>query len=86
MKFVSVNNRITLCELCAQIHKNFGYQISYLRSIEDKFDDYLMHFFIYGGNKKFRKALRHIGVNLDIKKPIYIGLLELIFIEKIRNL
>ena len=68
VKFVSINNGITLCELCAQIHKNFGYQISYIRSIEDDFDDYLMNFFIYGGNKKFRRSLRHMGVNLDAKK------------------
>ena len=68
VKFVSVNNGITLCELCAQIHQNFGFQISYIRSIEDEFDDYLMNYFIYGGNKKFRKTLRHMGVNLDEKK------------------
>ena len=68
VKFVSVNNGITLCELCAQIHQNFGFQISYIRSIEDEFDDYLMNYFIYGGNKKFRKALRNMGVNLDEKK------------------
>ena len=68
VKFVSVNNGITLCELCAQIHKYFGFQISYIRSIEDDFDDYLMNYFIYGGNKKFRKTLRHMGVNLDVKK------------------
>ena len=68
VKYVSVNNGITLCELCAQIHKNFGNQISYLRSIDEEFDDYLMNYFIYGGNKKFRKTLRHMGVNLDVKK------------------
>jgi hypothetical protein len=68
VKFVSVNNGITLCELCAQIHKNFGNQISFLRSIDEEFDDYLMNYFIYGGNKKFRKTLRHMGVNLDVKK------------------
>ena len=68
VKFVSVNNGITLCELCAEIHKNFGYQISYLRSIDDEFDDYLMGFFIYGGNKKFRRTLKQMGVNLDQKK------------------
>jgi len=68
VKFVSINNGITLCELCAQIHKNFGYQISYIRSIEDDFDDYLMNYFIYGGNKKFRRSLRQMGVNLDAKK------------------
>ena len=57
VKFVSINNGITLCELCAEIHKNLGNQISYLRSIDDEFDDYLMNFFIYGGNKKFRRTL-----------------------------
>ena len=68
VKYVSVNNGITLCELCAQIHKNFGYEISFIRSIEDQFDDYLVGFFIYGGNKKFRKKMRSMGVNLDQKK------------------
>ena len=68
VKYVSINNGITLCELCAEIHKNFGYQISYIRSIEDQFDNYLVNFFIYGGNKKFRKNLRNLGVNLDQKK------------------
>ena len=68
VKYVSINNGITLCELCAEIHKNFGYQISFIRSIEDQFDDYLVGFFIYGGNKKFKKKMRNLGVNLDQKK------------------
>ena len=68
VKYVSINNGITLCELCAQIHKNFGYEISFIRSIEDQFDDYLVGYFIYGGNKKFRKKMRSMGVNLDQKK------------------
>ena len=68
VKYVSVNNGITLCELCAQIHKNFGYEISFIRSIEEQFDDYLVGFFIYGGNKKFRKKMRNMGVDLDQKK------------------
>ena len=68
VKFVSVNNGITLCELCAQIHQNLGFQISYIKSIDSDFDDYLMNYFIYGGNKKFKKTLRQMGVNLDMKK------------------
>ena len=68
VKYVSINNGITLCELCAQIHKNFGYEISFIRNIDDQFDEYLVNFFIYGGNKKFRKKLRSMGVNLDQKK------------------
>ena len=68
VKYVSINNGITLCELCAQIHKNFGYEISFIRNIDDQYDEYLVNFFIYGGNKKFRKKLRSMGVNLDQKK------------------
>ena len=68
VKYVSINNGITLCELCAQIHKNFGYEISFIRNIDDQFDEYLVNYFIYGGNKKFRKKLRNMGVNLDQKK------------------
>ena len=68
VKYVSINNGITLCELCAQIHKNFGYEISFIRNIDDQFDEYLVNYFIYGGNKKFRKKLRSMGVNLDQKK------------------
>ena len=68
VKYVSVNNGITLCELCAQIHKNFGNQISYIRSLDEPFDDFLISFFIYGGNRKFRKTLKQMGVNLDVKK------------------
>ena len=67
-KYASINNGITLCELCAQIHKNFGNQISYIRSLDEAFDDYLISFFIYGGNRKFRKTLKQMGVNLDVKK------------------
>ena len=68
VKYVSINNGVTLCELCAQIHKNFGYEISFIRNIDDQFDEYLVNYFIYGGNKKFRKKLRNMGVNLDQKK------------------
>ena len=68
VKYVSINNGITLCELCAQIHKSFGYEISFIRSIEDQYDEYLVNYFIYGGNKKFRKKLRNLGVDLDQKK------------------
>lgn len=66
--YVSVNNGITICELCAQIHRQLGPQISELRKIDEEFDDYSMNFFIYGGNKNFRKTLKSLGVNLDMQR------------------
>jgi hypothetical protein len=66
--YASINNGITLCDLCAQIHKNFGNQISFIKSLDEPLDDYLIRFYIYGGNKKFRRTLRKMGVNLDMKK------------------
>ena len=68
ISYVSVNNGITICNLCAQIHRQLGTKLSELKKIDEEFDDYTMNFFIYGGNKKFRRALRHMGVNLDVKK------------------
>lgn len=68
VEYVSVNNGITLCELCAEIHKKLGRQVSFVRKIDDDFDDYLANYFIYGGNKKFSKKLKSLGVNLDMQK------------------
>ena len=66
--YVSVNNGVTICELCSQIHHQLGDHISELHKIDDEFDDYSMNFFIYGGNKKFKKTLKNLGVNLDMQR------------------
>ena len=69
VRFVSINNGVTLCELCAENHKNIlGNNISFVRNIEEPFDDYLVKFFEYGGNRNFKKTLRKYGVDLDMKK------------------
>ncbi len=68
VKFVSINNGITICELCAQIHRQLGPGISNLRPIDEEFDDYSMNFFIYGGNKNFKHTLKSLGVNLDMQR------------------
>ena len=68
ISYVSVNNGITICNLCVQIHRQLGSKISDLKKIDEEFDDYTMNFFIYGGNKNFHKFLRELGVNSSIQR------------------
>ena len=68
ISYVSVNNGITICNLCVQIHRQLGTKISDLKKIDEEFDDYTMNFFIYGGNKNFHKFLRELGVNSSIQR------------------
>ena len=37
--YVSINNGITICNLCVQIHRQLGKKISELKKIDDDFDD-----------------------------------------------
>ena len=66
--YVSINNGVTICELCAQIHRQLGPEYSSLHKIDEELDDDSMNFFIYGGNKNFKKTLKEIGVNLDMQR------------------
>ncbi len=68
VNYISVNNGITICDLCAQIHRQLGPQISDLRKIDEELDDYSMNFFIHGGNKNFKKKLKELGVDLDMQR------------------
>ena len=42
--FISINNGITLCNNCAEIHKKFGHNISFVLNINDELDEYLFNF------------------------------------------
>ena len=66
--YVSINNGITICNLCVQIHRQLGPKISELKKIDEDFDDYTMNFFIYGGNKNFHKFLKELGVNSGMQR------------------
>ena len=68
ISYVSINNGITICNLCVQIHRQLGPKISELKKIDEEFDDYTMNFFIYGGNKNFHKFLKELGVNSSIQR------------------
>ena len=65
---VSVNNGITICEGCAAEHIQLGPTISFIRDLSDYFDEYLLNYFVLGGNSKFRRFITE--ENLDSSLPI----------------
>lgn len=60
---VSINNGITLCHSCANNHYKFGYEVSFVRNINDPWDEYLLSYMQMGGNSNFKNALAELGVN-----------------------
>ena len=68
ISYASINNGVTICNLCVQIHRQLGSKFSELKKIDEEFDDYTMNFFIYGGNKNFHKFLKELGVNSSIQR------------------
>ena len=68
--YISINNGITLCDDCAEIHKKFGQNISFLLNINDELDEYLFNFIVFGSNTKFKKFLEkeNVDKNLNQKK------------------
>ena len=53
--YVSINHGIIICESCAMRHKALGYNISYVRKLNDEWDDYLVSFMLQGGNHRFKR-------------------------------
>jgi len=68
VNYISVNNGVTICDLCAQVHRQIGPEFSDLRKIDEELDDYSMNFFVHGGNKNFKKKLKELGVDLDMQR------------------
>ena len=67
-RFISVNNAITLCKNCCEEHKKLGNSISYIRSLEEPYDEYILTFFKKGGNAKLKFIADTL--NVDLKLPI----------------
>ena len=55
--FLSINNGVTICYLCAQEHQLLGHSISYLKNINDKLDEYLFNFIVFGSNTRFKQFI-----------------------------
>ena len=64
--YASINNGILLCSRCAEIHKSFGNNISFIRQIGDKWDNYLLNFIKNGGNSRFKQFCKDYHIdNID---------------------
>ena len=68
--YISINNGVTLCDNCAEIHKKFGQNISFLLNINDELDEYLFNFIVFGSNTKFKRFLEkeNVDKNLNPKR------------------
>ena len=53
MDYASINNGIMLCAQCAKEHLSLGYNISFIHSLGEKWDDYLFNYIKVGGNTRF---------------------------------
>ena len=65
--YISINHGILICHNCAQKHAELGYNISYVRNIDDEWDQYLFAFILRGGNSRFiRFAKQYRIINFPI--------------------
>ena len=53
--FVSINNVTVICSECAEKHKHLSYWISFIKSFNEKWDDYLLKYLKNGGNSRYLK-------------------------------
>ena len=76
-KFVSINNSILICSQCYLKHLSLGYNISYVRSIKDPWDPYLLSYLERGGNSRFIKLIKKYNLeNLPIQILFNIRIIE----------
>ena len=64
--FLSINNGVTLCSICAQEHLLLGHSISYIKDINDKLDEYLFNFIVFGSNTRFKRFIQNEKVEQDL--------------------
>ena len=66
---VSINNGVIICNNCSKEHEELGHDISFIKNIEDDFDEFLINFIVMGSNTKFKRFLaeEQIDSSLPIK-------------------
>lgn len=76
--YLSINNGIFICKNCAKIHKeNLPNSISYIKSLEDELDEFLLSFIERGGNKRFLHVTNTYHLTeMDITKKYKTKILE----------
>lgn len=60
---VSINNGVIICKNCSLKHKDLGNSISFIKDINEDFDEYLLSFIVFGSNSKFKHFLLEEKVN-----------------------
>ena len=53
--YVSINNGVFICSICAKNHEKLGYNISYIHAISAPWDPYLLSYATRGGNSRFKR-------------------------------
>ena len=75
--FVSINNSIIICGICAEKHRELGFNISYIRGIKDEWDPYLLSYLERGGNSRFiRLSKKYELDDLPIEQKFNTKILE----------
>ena len=75
--FVSINNSIILCGICAEKHKALGFNISFIRGIRDEWDPYLLSYLERGGNSRYiRLSKKYELDDLPIEQKFNTKILE----------
>ena len=66
---VSINNGVIICEHCAKEHESLGSSVSFIKNINDDFDEFLINFIVMGSNTKFKRFLtkEKVDESLSIK-------------------
>ena len=67
---VSINNGVLICESCSKEHEQLGSSVSFLKNINDDYDEFLISFIVMGSNTKFKRFLSN--ENVDTSLPIKI--------------
>ena len=67
---VSINNGVIICDECALKHEELGHSISFIKDIDDDFDEYLLNYIVFGSNSKFKRFLvtEQVDPSLPIEK------------------
>ena len=55
-----ISNAITLCGTCASKHIKLGYNISYIRDMNNEWDNYLLTYILLGGVHVFKISVLNI--------------------------
>lgn len=57
-RFVSINNSVFVCSRCAGIHLSLGNEVSFIKNVEDQFDEEEVKYIENGGNLRFLTNLQ----------------------------